>query len=96
MNHYAINIPFLNLSQKINHSQMEHSKKEMKRPVERNPCTDILSDIDYLAHMIPHHQVAIDMSNMLIKNTKNPFSPNTFIKIEHKKGPNIAPIPKIN
>ena len=37
-----------------------------------NPCTDKLSDIDYLDHMIPHHQVAIDMSNLLIPHTKNP------------------------
>jgi uncharacterized protein (DUF305 family) len=37
-----------------------------------NPCTDELSDIEYLQHMIPHHQVAIDMSNLLIPNTKNP------------------------
>ena len=37
-----------------------------------NPCTDKLSDYEYLEHMIPHHQVAIDMSNLLIKNTLNP------------------------
>ena len=37
-----------------------------------NPCTDKLTDIEYLEHMIPHHQVAIDMSNMLIPHTKNP------------------------
>lgn len=29
-----------------------------------NPCTDKLSDIEYLEHMIPHHQVAIDMSRL--------------------------------
>ena len=37
-----------------------------------NPCTDILSDIEYLEHMIPHHQVAIDMSNLLIPTTTDP------------------------
>ena len=37
-----------------------------------NPCIDELSDIEYLEHMIPHHQVAIDMSNLLILNTSNP------------------------
>ena len=36
-----------------------------------NPCTDKLTDLEYLEHMIPHHQVAIDMSNLLIPNTKN-------------------------
>ena len=38
-----------------------------------NPCTDVLTDIEYLEHMIPHHQVAIDMSNLLIPSTKNPI-----------------------
>ena len=39
-----------------------------------NPCTDKLTDMEYLEHMIPHHQVAIDMSHLLIKenNIKNP------------------------
>ena len=37
-----------------------------------NPCTDKLSDIEYLEHMIPHHQVAVDMSNLLIPYTTNP------------------------
>ena len=38
-----------------------------------NPCTDKLTDLEYLEHMIPHHQVAIDMSHMLQKtNESNP------------------------
>ena len=37
-----------------------------------NPCTDVLSDSEYLRHMIPHHQVAIDMSEMLLPISKNP------------------------
>ena len=39
-----------------------------------NPCTDKLTDLEYLEHMIPHHQVAIDMSNLLIPETKNPVT----------------------
>ena len=38
-----------------------------------NPCTDKLTDLDYLIHMVPHHQVAIDMSNLLIENTRAPI-----------------------
>jgi len=38
----------------------------------QNPCTDKLSDIDYLKHMIPHHQVAVDMSELLIPIIDNP------------------------
>ena len=37
-----------------------------------NPCTDKLTDLEYLIHMIPHHQVAIDMSHLLIPVSKNP------------------------
>ena len=32
-----------------------------------------LNDTVYIKHMIPHHQVAIDMSKKLLKNTKNDF-----------------------
>ena len=37
------------------------------------PCSDKLTDKEYLLHMIPHHQVAVDMSKKLLKNTKNDF-----------------------
>ena len=32
-----------------------------------------LDDKMYLEHMIPHHQVAVDMSKKLLKNTENDF-----------------------
>ena len=32
-----------------------------------------LSDEMYIKHMIPHHQVAVDMSKVLLKNTTNDF-----------------------
>ena len=32
-----------------------------------------LTDEMYIKHMIPHHQVAVDMSKVLLKNTKNDF-----------------------
>ena len=32
-----------------------------------------LNDKMYIEHMIPHHQVAVDMSKVLLKNTKNGF-----------------------
>ena len=49
---------------------MDHSKMEMTSG--SNPCLDDLTDIEYLEHMIPHHQVAIDMSILLIPKTDNP------------------------
>ena len=36
-----------------------------------NPCTDFLSNKDYLVHMIPHHQVAIDMCNLMLNISKS-------------------------
>ena len=47
----------------------------------KNPCTDYLSDTEFLEHMIPHHQVAIDMSVDLMKVTKSPIMKNICRKI---------------
>jgi uncharacterized protein (DUF305 family) len=41
-------------------------------PTKKNPCTDYLSDLEYLDHMVPHHQVAVDMSKMLELVTADP------------------------
>ena len=35
------------------------------------PCRVFLSDNDFLKHMIPHHQIAIDISIKHIENTKS-------------------------
>jgi len=43
------------------------------RKTKSNICRGYLTDKEYLEHMIPHHQVAIDMSKVLLKNTKNDF-----------------------
>ena len=40
---------------------------------EKNPCSDFLTDTEYLEHMIPHHQVAIDMSKRLLMHTNNTY-----------------------
>ena len=41
-------------------------------------CTDNLTDIEYLEHMIPHHQVAVDISLMLQKKTKSAKKKATY------------------
>ena len=57
----------------MDHSNhLNHSNHNMNYNTSSNPCTDKLTDIQYLEHMIPHHQVAIDMSNLLIPHTNNP------------------------
>jgi len=54
----------------MDHSKMNHAKPSQVSGT--NPCTDTLTDTQYLEHMIPHHQVAIDMSDLLIVKSKNP------------------------
>ena len=46
-----------------------NSHTKIKNNVKSNPCIDKLTDLEYLEHMIPHHQVAIDMSVLLQKHT---------------------------
>ena len=52
---------------------MDHTEhmKASKNTSLANPCLDRLSDMEYLEHMIPHHQVAIDMSHMLEPSTSS-------------------------
>jgi uncharacterized protein (DUF305 family) len=49
------------------HGMNKHgmNKHGMNNRPKTNPCTDKLSDLEYLEHMVPHHQVAIDMSQLL-------------------------------
>ena len=50
-----------------------HTKNKKQKYITANPCTDTLSDLEYLDHMVPHHQVAVDMSHALQNtNITNP------------------------
>ena len=53
----------------------------MTKQLNKDPCTDYLSDKEYLLHMIPHHQVAIDISYELQKTSRNPIIHNILRKI---------------
>ena len=35
--------------------------------------SDTMTDAMYMHHMIPHHQVAVDMSKKILKTTNNDF-----------------------
>ena len=48
---------------KNQHNQHNQHKQEHK----------IITDKQYILHMIPHHQVAVDMCKILLKNTKSDF-----------------------
>ena len=47
----------------------------------KNICRGYLTDKEYLEHMIPHHQVAVDISIMLQKKSKNPRMQEILRKI---------------
>jgi len=55
-----------------------------------NPCTDYLNDNEFLEHMIPHHQVAVDMSDLLLPITTNPIMKNICRKISWQQKYEIA------
>ena len=48
---------------------------------EINPCIDNLTDRQYLEHMIPHHQVAVDISILLQKKSKSPVIQDILRKL---------------
>lgn len=56
----------------IHQHHQHHQHTESTTESTTDPCFGKLSDLEYLEHMIPHHQVAIDMSKMLIPHTNNP------------------------
>ena len=64
---YYLNAPG---KKKMDHSA--HQSVQNNSGSGSNPCTDTLTDSEYLEHMIPHHQVAIDMSNLLVPVSQNP------------------------
>jgi uncharacterized protein (DUF305 family) len=47
----------------------------------KSPCDDLLTNKEYLQHMIPHHQVAVDISLRLQKITKNPVMQEILRKL---------------
>ena len=56
-------------------SNMKHNKHNKHNNLYNNnheACSNNISDKEYLYHMIPHHKVAIDISNELQKKTVNP------------------------
>ena len=65
---------------------MNHNNSNHNIDSKSNPCTDKLTDIEYLEHMIPHHQVAIDMSELLESNTTNPIMLHLCRDIIRKQG----------
>ena len=55
--------------------------KYMNKPSNPNPCDQYLSDKDYLLHMIPHHQVALDISVEMQQKSNNPVMQDILRKL---------------
>jgi uncharacterized protein (DUF305 family) len=49
-----------------------------------------MTDEMYMQHMIPHHQVAVDMSKKILKTTKNDFIIDLAYKIIHNQQEEIS------
>ena len=49
-----------------------------------------MTDMMYIQHMIPHHQVAVDMSKKILKTTKNDLIIDLAFKIIHNQQSEIA------
>ena len=59
----------------------ENFKNKSKKSNIKDPCNDMLYNSDYLTHMIPHHQVAIDMCNLMINISKSKTMLHIYRKI---------------
>ena len=57
------------------------TRLHIERKTKSNICRGYLTDKEYLQHMIPHHQVAVDISILLQKKTKNPEMQDILRKI---------------
>ena len=51
------------------------------RKTKSNICRGYLTDKEYLEHMIPHHQVALDISILLQKKNKRPRNAGHIKKV---------------
>ena len=57
------------------------NKSIMNKSILVNPCEDTLTDEEYIQHMIPHHEVAVYMSQNHLNNTTNPIILNILRNI---------------
>jgi len=65
-------------------------KRELFKLNKVDPCNDFLSNKDYLVHMIPHHQVAIDMCNLMIPISESKTMQHIYRKIIFNQNIEIA------
>ena len=61
---------YCNITEQFSDKNNENDNIEKKN---LDVCRGVLTDKEYLEHMIPHHQVAVDISIMLQKTSKLPI-----------------------
>jgi uncharacterized protein (DUF305 family) len=77
-------MPYFNYNetdkQKHKQTQKQTHKQTQKQPQEYtmnhnsvSPCGENLTDKEFIDHMIPHHEVAVYMSEQLLNKTHNPI-----------------------
>jgi len=75
-------LPILYHNYTYNHTKININKKnDSIKHTKDTPCKDNLTDKEYLAHMIPHHEVAVYMSEQLLNKTHNPIILNILRNI---------------
>jgi uncharacterized protein (DUF305 family) len=71
----------INHTHHMNHmSHKSHINNELKKKA-KEACSNNITDIEYLEHMIPHHQVAIDISRILQKKSKSDYMQHILRKL---------------
>ena len=58
-----------------------HAVGSRSRAERFTPCRDVLTDAQYLRHMIPHHHVAVDVSIAHAQHTDDPLLANLLRKL---------------
>ena len=80
-NHIILIFIILGLSIFILFFKRENIPVHQRRKTKSDICRSYLTDKEYLKHMIPHHEVAVDISILLQKKTKNPEMQEILRKI---------------
>ena len=62
------------------HNMHKHMHNKKNKKTKKNICRGRLTDLEYLDHMIPHHQVAIDISIKLQNITRSPIMHEIYVQ----------------
>lgn len=82
---YLGNDTFINIKPNThNHTTHHHTTHNINTNLVTKAdiaCSEYITDIEYLEHMIPHHQVAIDISRILQNKTQSDYMQSILRKL---------------